>query len=106
MTTRLALTVALTAFVLGAPSTPAAAQVTDTVIGSCVFSGGGAHCVRQYRYGAERKQREPSAEEIAESRERERRWVARCRPALRQDAYGVNRYVYAAPGCEFGRDQD
>jgi len=34
---------------------------------------------------------------------RERLWRARCRPTVREDAYGVRRYQYAAPGCEYGR---
>jgi hypothetical protein len=33
---------------------------------------------------------------------REQRWVYRCRPVIRQDRYGVARYHYALPGCEFG----
>jgi hypothetical protein len=33
---------------------------------------------------------------------RNRKWIARCRPVIRQDHYGVARYHYAAPGCEFG----
>ncbi len=36
------------------------------------------------------------------SLERERRWVDRCRPTLVPDGYGVSRYTYASPGCEFG----
>jgi hypothetical protein len=44
-----------------------------------------------------------SDKEIAESAERDRLWAARCRPVVRPDAYGVGRYRYAAPGCEFGR---
>lgn len=112
MTIRLALTAMLTAFALGCASAPVVAQAwTDTVVGSCIFSGGAGHCVRQFRYGDRgnngiQSLREPSAEDIAESRERERRWVERCRPELRPDLYGVNRYVYAARGCEYGRDRD
>lgn len=34
--------------------------------------------------------------------EEDRRWVERCRPTLRPDRYGVPRYHYARPGCEFG----
>ncbi len=34
--------------------------------------------------------------------ERDRLWLARCRPVIRQDRYGVSRYHYAARGCEFG----
>ncbi|MGD9923232.1 MAG: hypothetical protein AB7V13_17575 [Pseudorhodoplanes sp.] len=110
--TRLALTVALSAFVLGGMNAPVSAQrITDTVVGSCVFVRGAGHCVRQFRYGDRgntgvQTLREPTAEEIAEMRERERRWVERCRPQLRPDAHGVNRYVYAARGCEYGRDRD
>jgi hypothetical protein len=110
MTTRLALTVALSAFVLAGAPAPVQAY-TDTVVGSCVFSGGAAHCVRQYRYGDRgnggiKSMKEPNPEDIAEARERERRWVERCRPQLRADAHGVNRYVYAARGCEYGLDRD
>ena len=112
MTTRMVLSFAVAAFALGAASVPAAAQrVTDTVVGSCVFSGGGAHCVRQYRYGDPghkgiQSLREPAPEEVAELRERGQRWVERCRPVLRRDAHGVGRYVYAARGCEYGQDSD
>ncbi len=34
--------------------------------------------------------------------ERDHRWLARCRPVVAPDRYGVPRYHYAAPGCEFG----
>jgi hypothetical protein len=37
--------------------------------------------------------------------QREKRWLARCRPVIRQDQYGVARYAYAAPGCEFGKSE-
>lgn len=79
---------------------------TDTVTGSCVFSYGAANCVRQYRYGDSgnsgiKRYVEPT-EEVAETREREKAWEARCRPTLRHDIYGVGRYVYAERGCEYG----
>ena len=44
-----------------------------------------------------------SVDERAAAEARDRRWVARCRPVIRQDEYGVPRYVYAARGCEYGR---
>jgi hypothetical protein len=44
-----------------------------------------------------------SAEAQAWADARERRWVERCRPVIRQDEYGVPRYIYAARGCEYGR---
>ena len=33
---------------------------------------------------------------------RDRKWVARCHPVVERDRYGVPRYHYSAPGCEFG----
>lgn len=42
----------------------------------------------------------------ARQAERDREWVARCRPIIVQDGYGVPRYHYAAPGCEFGVSKD
>jgi hypothetical protein len=41
----------------------------------------------------------------AESAQRERLWVARCKPQLVVDDMGVQRYTYAAPGCDFGKYQ-
>lgn len=117
MKTRPALAVALIVFAVSGVSEPAAAQrggspsFTDTVVGSCVYHRGAGHCVRQFRYGDRgtngvQRLREPNEEDIVEARERERRWAARCRPLLRTDQHGVNRYVYAARGCEYGQDRD
>jgi hypothetical protein len=39
----------------------------------------------------------------ARAEDRDRRWMERCRPVIRQDEHGVERYTYAAAGCEFGR---
>ena len=44
-----------------------------------------------------------SDEEVADLGERDRLWEQRCHPVVRQDMYGVRRYVYAARGCEYGR---
>ncbi|ARQ01288.1 hypothetical protein CAK95_20950 [Pseudorhodoplanes sinuspersici] len=75
-----------------------------------MFSGGLRHCVRQYRYDAGatgiKTVRESGPEDVAENRERERKWVEHCKPIVRQDAYGVGRYAYAARGCEYGRIGD
>ncbi len=105
----LAVLAAVSTLALGCLGTDASAQAprTDTITGSCVFSPGTAHCVRQFRYNDAgntgiKHLGEPGTE-VAEARDREKAWESRCRPALRQDHYGVNRYVYAAPGCEFGR---
>lgn len=45
-------------------------------------------------------------EEEAEFLKRDRQWEARCHPVIQQDRYGVSRYYYAAPGCEYGVLQD
>jgi hypothetical protein len=73
---------------------------------SCVRSGGLVSCAAQWNLNGDPPvqsapaARDPRAE--AEAAERERAWVARCRPIIRQDQYGVPRYRYAAPGCEYG----
>lgn len=33
---------------------------------------------------------------------RDRKWVAHCHPVAERDSFGVARYRYAAPGCEYG----
>ena len=48
----------------------------------------------------------PSEEEMANAQARDRRWIARCHPALWRDRYGVARYHYTVPGCEFGVGED
>jgi hypothetical protein len=40
--------------------------------------------------------------EKARATERDQKWLARCRPVIAQDRYGVPRYHYAAPGCDLG----
>lgn len=74
---------------------------------SCVGAGDSYTCVTSWRHGATDPNTTavpaPTPQELTESRNRERRWLARCRPVVRQDAYGVPRYHYAAAGCEFGK---
>jgi hypothetical protein len=48
----------------------------------------------------------PQGERAIEADARERKWLARCRPVIKQDRYGVGRYAYARPGCEFGKSED
>jgi hypothetical protein len=38
----------------------------------------------------------------AEAAARDRQWRARCKPIIARDVFGVARYYYSAPGCEFG----
>jgi hypothetical protein len=44
--------------------------------------------------------------EKAQAATRDRRWLIRCHPVVERDAYGVARYQYAAPGCEYGVGAD
>jgi hypothetical protein len=44
--------------------------------------------------------------EKAEAATRERRWLLHCHPIVQRDAYGVARYLYDAPGCEYGIGAD
>ena len=37
---------------------------------------------------------------------RDHKWLAHCRPVIERDRYGVARYHYVAPGCEFGVGTD
>ena len=76
---------------------------------SCVGSYGTIACSTRWRTigsGDGSITLVPSADDAQEAAARERKWLARCRPVVRQDAYGVGRYHYAAPGCEFGKSED
>src|SRR5262245_25345129 len=73
---------------------------------SCVRTFGSFSCVTRWGPAVDPNVREapgPRDErEQAEAAARERQWLARCRPTVRYDQYGVGRYWYAAPGCEHG----
>jgi hypothetical protein len=73
---------------------------------TCFRTRGSVSCVAQWGASRDPHIRQipgaRDAEEDAAIAEREKRWVARCRPVVRQDQYGVGRYHYAAPGCEYG----
>jgi hypothetical protein len=82
------------------------AHADGIAVGGCVGSRYSINCVA--RWGAYsdpyiRLVAPPQTEaEKALNTERDRKWQAHCRPAVFQDHYGVPRYEYAAPGCEFG----
>ena len=44
--------------------------------------------------------------EKAQAVARDRKWQAYCRPVVERDFFGVARYQYAAPGCEYGVGAD
>jgi hypothetical protein len=79
----------------------------DTLgVGGCVGAVGQFNCVVRVGPAGDpyvRTVPEPDSQaEKERSAERDRRWIDRCRPVVAQDRYGVPRYHYAAPGCEFG----
>jgi hypothetical protein len=86
------------------------AQAGGIVIGSCLRSGGTLSCAARWGAGGDPYIRgvagPRNVQEEADTAERERKWMARCRPIIHQDQYGVGRYYYAAPGCEVGRIED
>jgi hypothetical protein len=47
-----------------------------------------------------------SETEQAYAMARDHKWLARCKPVVERDNYGVAHYRYAAPGCEFGVGAD
>ncbi len=82
------------------------AYADGIAVGGCVGSQGSLSCVARWGEAGDpyvRKVPEPADEvERARSAEREHKWQERCRPTIAQDRFGVPRYQYAAPGCEFG----
>jgi hypothetical protein len=86
--------------------TAAPTQADSTRSMTCVGSRWSTNCVLTHRHGvvdAFVRDLEPLSEaEIAATREREEKWRERCQPVAQRDRYGVTRYVYAKPGCEFG----
>jgi hypothetical protein len=91
--------------VLGTASSSRADGVRMT---TCTGGWGSLACVDIFRRGITDphvRQVPPvySEREVAEAEDRDRKWLARCRPVMHYDAYGVARLEYAAPGCEHGR---
>jgi hypothetical protein len=84
----------------------AAARADGIVLGGCVGSQGAVNCVVRWGEAGDpyiRVVPEPADKaERARSAERERKWEARCKPVIAQDGYGIPRYRFSAPGCEFG----
>lgn len=77
---------------------------------SCVGAPYGFYCATQWRTVGDpyiRHVPEATGEaEKARFEARDHRWVARCRPVIERDRYGVARYHYSAAGCEFGVGAD
>ena len=75
-------------------------------VGGCIGSRVSVNCAVRWGEAGDPYVRlvpQPTDEvEKAHAAERDRKWEGRCRPLIAQDRYGVPRYQYAAPGCEFG----
>jgi hypothetical protein len=78
----------------------------DGVLLGCTRDFGAVSCGAVWGHGGDpyiRTVPAPrTAKEQAQYDARDHKWVERCHPVIRQDHYGVARYYYAAPGCEFG----
>jgi len=98
---RLTSIAALVTLMLSVTAPPAQADGLRST--SCVGFRGSLSCVTRWQRWDPPTPQRPTEQELAEARERDRQWEARCRPVVRQDNFGVARYVYAAPGCEYGR---
>jgi len=93
--------------VIGLSATTLASADAAGVRGfSCVGGFGNFNCVARWAFPGDpyiRPVPEPLGEaEKAQAATRERRWLIHCHPVIARDAYGVARYRYAAPGCEYG----
>jgi hypothetical protein len=95
---------AVSVFTLFAGIAAAAAQEVESF--GCIGTHFSINCTRRIGPAGDpfvRLVPQPADEAAAKrSLERERRWVDRCRPTIVPDQYGVARYTYALPGCEFG----
>jgi hypothetical protein len=82
------------------------AQAQGVVIGGCVGGSHAVNCTAIWAPAGDpyiRHVPQPTdPAEQARARERIRHWADRCRPSIGHDRYGVSRYYYALPGCEFG----
>lgn len=90
-------------------ASPAAADWT--MMSSCVGGWGMRSCVLNWRDNPRDPHLRSISDEISEeearrSEARDRKWMSYCKPVLVEDRYGVARYRYAKPGCEFGRSED
>lgn len=74
---------------------------------NCVGGGKSLNCVAQWATAAGDPYIRAVPEALDEAEKAhasslDRKWLARCRPTIERDGYGVARYQYSAPGCEFG----
>lgn len=99
---------ALALLLLSMMAAPARSHTPGTSTFSCVGGYGTGSCVVIRRPGVSNPHviSVPAPQSDADRQDadaRDRIWFDRCRPLVRQDRYGMPRYSYGAPGCEFGR---
>jgi hypothetical protein len=98
---------ALALLALSMTSAPALSAPDGVVTWNCYGAYNVRSCVATFRRGRFNPHVINAPGQSAEEREaaeaRDRHWVERCQPVIRQDRYGMPRYSYAAPGCELGR---
>jgi hypothetical protein len=100
---------ALALLALSIMAAPARSEPGDgTYISNCFGTGRMKSCVTTFRSGRFHPNvitvpAPTNADDLAAAEARDRRWVERCRPVIRQDHFGMPRYSYSAAGCEFGR---
>jgi hypothetical protein len=103
---RTAIAGAAVAFSVAMSALLSPAQAQDLRIGGCIGGWFSFNCVTRWgTYGDPYVRDVPqfsSPAEAARAMERDKRWADRCRPYITQDRYGVARYHYTQPGCEFG----
>ena len=99
-------TVEVGEFALAMLSNASPAEGAASLVGGCVGGGDAVTCSMQWEPPVNPfvriVPRPADAAEQTLATERDRRWVAYCRPFIVQDRYGVRRYHYARAGCEFG----
>lgn len=82
------------------------AYAEGAAVGGCIGSEETLNCATRWGEAGDPYVRivppPGSEEERGHAAEREHRWEQRCKPLVAQDRYGVARYRYSAPGCEFG----
>jgi hypothetical protein len=78
---------------------------------NCVGGGKSLNCVAQWATAAGDPNIRAIPETLGDAEKayataRDHQWLARCRPVIERDGYGVPRYRYSAQGCEFGVGTD
>lgn len=101
---------AVAAFVVVSCAATASATAQEIQSGGCVGTFFSINCTSRIGPAGDPYIRivppPEDAAAAARAQERDRRWANRCRPVIVPDRYGVARYRYAAPGCEFGAGEN